>query len=311
VKLDPSLAHVETGPSSTPLVVGSSLVVLSNACQLRALEAATGKVLWQRDLVKEFGVTLRRGCSTSPLLEGGALLVQGGGRENDQRLLALDPATGKTLWTAKGAERTMYSSPVVSDIGGVRQVVVHHTLLGPPPKSALLGLRVEDRSVLWSRPMENLSFETPLVLPEGRVVLGTWTDTQAVRVRQAGGKFTTDPLWSSRDLVANVSPPVYADGHLYGFGGDFLACLEAATGRTVWKEKLYPGSVILVDGQLVVLSHSAGLLRVVEATPAGYKEKAKVEVLTRGARADAPPSFAAGPVFVRDDEQLVAVRIEG
>jgi hypothetical protein len=36
-----------------------------------------------------------------------------------------------------------------------------------------------------------------------------------------------------------------------------------------------------------------------------------VEVLTRGARAEAPPSFAAGHVFVRDDEQLVAVRIEG
>jgi outer membrane protein assembly factor BamB len=239
------------------------------------------------------------------------LLVQAGGRDNDQRLVGLELATGKTLWTSKGPERTLYSSPVVSDIGGVRQVILHHTVLEPQPRSALLGLRVSDQSVLWSRALENLSFETPLVMPEGRVALGTWTDTQVVRVSQANGQFTVAPQWSTKDLVASVSPPVYADGHLYGFGGDFLACLEAASGKTVWKEKLYPGSVILVDGHLVVLSVSAGLLRVVEATPAGYREKAKVEVLTRGARAEAPPSFAAGHVFVRDDEQLVAVRIDG
>jgi outer membrane protein assembly factor BamB len=311
VKLDPSIAASEQGPASTPLVAGKALVVLSGACQLRALDTASGKLLWHRDLAKDFKVAMRRGCSTSPLLEGGALLVQAGGRDNDQRLLALEPATGKTVWSAKGPERTLYSSPVVSDIGGVRQVVVHHTVLQPQPKSALLGLRVSDQSVLWTRPLENLSFDTPLVMPDGRVALATWSDMQVVRVSHAAGQFKADPLWSTKDLVSHVSPPVYADGHLYGFGGDFLACLDASTGRTVWKEKLYPGSVILVDGHLVVLSVSSGLLRVVEATPAGYREKAKLEVLTRGARAEAPPSFAAGHIFVRDDEQLVAVRIEG
>ena len=310
-KLDAAVPAAEGGPVSTPLVSGATLVTLSSACQLRALEAATGKVVWQRDLKADFAVNLRRGCATSPLLEGGHLIVQAGGRENEQRVVALEPATGRTVWSARGPERTTYTSPVVAEIGGVRQLVVHHTVVGPPMTSGLLGMRLSDQAVLWSRPLDKMSFDTPLVLPEGRVVLGTWSDTQAVRVTGEGGRLQAQPHWRTGDLVSYVSPPVFHDGHLYGFGGDFLACVEAAGGRTVWKERLYPGSVILVGDRLVVLSVTAGLLRVVQATPAGYREEAKLEVLNRGARADTPPSFAAGHVFVRNEEELVAVRVEG
>ena len=66
----------------------------------------------------------------------------------------------------------------------------------------------------------------------------------------------------------------------------------------------------LVSGDhLAALSVTSGLLRLVQATPAGYRELAKVEVLNRGARADTPPSFAAGHLFVRNDEEIVAVRV--
>jgi outer membrane protein assembly factor BamB len=312
-KLDPLVANVE-GPNSTPLVEGKTLVTLSTACQLRALDAATGSVVWQRDMKKDFGVTLGRGCQTSPLVEAGQLIVQAGGRENEQRVVAVEPATGKTLWSARGTERTTYTSPVVADIGGVRQLVVHHTIIGPPPRSALMGLRLTDQSVLWSRPLEKFSFETPLVLKDAAgatVVLASWSDASSVKVTSTGGTFQVQPGWQTADLSATASPPVFRDGHLYGFGGDFLACLDAASGRTVWKERLYAGSVILVGDRLVALSVTAGLVRLVHATPTGYKEDGKLEVFNRGARADTPPSFAAGQVFLRNDEEIVAVRVEG
>jgi hypothetical protein len=47
----------------------------------------------------------------------------------------------------------------------------------------------------------------------------------------------------------------------------------------------------------------------VEATPAGYREKARLEVLNRGARAETPPSFAGRRIFVRNDEEVVAVDV--
>jgi outer membrane protein assembly factor BamB len=311
VKLDPMAQGADGGPVSTPLVAGSTLVTLSSACQLRALDTATGRVAWHRDMKADFAVKLGRGCATSPLLEGGRVIVQAGGRENDQRVVALDAGTGATVWSSRGSERTTYTSPVVAEIGGVRQLVVHHTIIGPPAKSALMGLSLTDQAVLWNRPLEKMSFETPLVLASGTVVLGSWSDTSAVQVTGQAGRFEARPGWATADMSANVSPPVFHGGHLYGFGGDFLACVDAASGKTVWKEKIYGGSLILVGEHLAALSISSGVLRLIQATPAGYREVAKLEVLNRGARADTPPSFAAGHVFVRNDEDLVAVRVEG
>jgi outer membrane protein assembly factor BamB len=309
VRLDPSVTGADRGPGSTPLVDAGRLVVLTPACQLRALDAATGRTVWHRDLKADFAVVLRQGCATSPLLEDGTLVVQGGGRENDQRVLGLDPATGHTRWTARGTERTFYTSPVMAEIGGVRQLVVHHTVVGPPPRSGLMGLRWSDRSTLWSRAFDAASFDTPMVLSGGRVLLSTWNGTHLLQVTSAGGTFTAEPLWQTDAIKAYVSPPVHLDGHLYGFGDDFLTCVTAQGGKVLWKEKLYAGSAILVDGHLVLQSVTAGLLRVAEASPAGYKERARISVFNRGAAAEAPPSFADGRIFVRNDEEIVAVSI--
>ena len=155
-----------------------------------------------------------------------------------------------------------------------------------------------------------VSFETPLLLGGDRVALLTWNDMAAQQVKREGGAWRMDELWRSSDLTAAIAPPVLHEGHLYGFGGDDLACVEAATGKVAWKQRLYGGSAILVDGHLVVLSSASGEVRIVEATPAAYREKAKLAVLARGARSDAPPSFAAGLIFVRSDEELAAVSIE-
>jgi len=66
-----------------------------------------------------------------------------------------------------------------------------------------------------------------------------------------------------------------------------------------------------VDGHLIILSITAGLVRVVEATPAVYRERARLEALARGSRAETPPSVAGRRVFVRNDEEAVAVDVEG
>jgi outer membrane protein assembly factor BamB len=308
--LDPSVAALERGPVSTPAVRGPLVYVLSAACRLRALQAADGRAAWTRDLKAEFGVELRQGCQTSPLLEGGEVIVQGGGRENDRTLLAFDAATGAPSWSVRGAQRTFYTSPVVADLAGTRQVLVHHTVPGPPPISGLFAVGAGDHALLWQRTLErNMSFETPVVLPPDRVLLLTWNDAHAFRVSAREGALRAEPLWQTTDLTADVSPPVLHGGYLYGFGGDFLACLDAESGKLAWKEKLYRGSAILVDGHLVVLSVSSGLLRVVEPTPAGYREKARLEVLGRGPRAEIPPSFAEGRIFIRNEEELAAIEV--
>jgi outer membrane protein assembly factor BamB len=238
------------------------------------------------------------------------VVLQPGGA-SDHRLIALDARTGDLVWSAKGVERSNYSSPVAAFLTGVRQAVVHHVTADPPQKSGLSSFRLDDGALLWSRTFEaNASTETPLVLPGDRVLLLTWNDAKLARLTRAGERFDLEPLWAKPVLKSRISPPVYRDGHIFGFDGDDLVCVRAETGDVVWKQRTYAGSLILVDDTLVILSANAGLVWLVEATPSGFREKAQLEVLNRGAQTEAPPSFSDGTIFVRNDEEIAAVVIE-
>jgi outer membrane protein assembly factor BamB len=111
-------------------------------------------------------------------------------------------------------------------------------------------------------------------------------------------------------LRSRIAPPVHREGHIYGLNGDDLVCLRADTGDVVWKQRTYAGSLILVDDTLVLLSANAGLLRLVDASPTGFRERGQIEVLNRGAQTEAPPAFANGTIFVRNDEEIAAIAIE-
>ena len=79
-----------TGRACTPTIVGDTVVALSSQLALRCFDAATGKVLWTRDLMKEHnGRNIQWQNAASPLLEGGLLYVGGGGQ--GESLLAIDP----------------------------------------------------------------------------------------------------------------------------------------------------------------------------------------------------------------------------
>jgi len=295
------------GPPSTPAFEAGRVFTLSSACRLRAHDAASGRTLWEVDLKERFGTAFPVGCASSPFVEGGRLYLQAGGRE-DHRVAAFEAKTGEVAWTSKGAERSANASPVAADLGGVRQILVNHMAAGQ--RSGLTGLRLADGALLWSTTLpEGFSFDTPLVLPGDRVALQTVNDAHVLRVTRKDETWSVLPSWRTADLQAAVSPPVLHAGHLYGFGGDHLACVDAGTGKTVWKKKIYPGSLILLDGHLVILSTAAGLLRVVEASASGYREKARLELLSRGAQASAPPSYAGRRIFVRNEEEVVAVDI--
>jgi outer membrane protein assembly factor BamB len=304
--------HVEAAlaPVSTPAVEGERVFVLGTDCILRALSTLTGERAWQVDLKQRFASALRRGCESSPFVENGRVILQPGGVD-DHRLVALDARTGDLVWSAKGAERANYSSPVAADIAGVRQIVVHHVTAAPPQRSGLTGFRMDDGALLWSRTFEaNISTETPLVLSGDRALLVTWNDAKLAKVKRAGDRMEVEPLWAKPIFLSRISPPVHRDGHLYGFNGDDLVCIRADTGELAWKQRVYAGSLILVDDALVVLSANAGLIRVVEATPEGYRERGKLAVLNRGAQAESPPTFASGMIFVRNDEEIAAIVIE-
>jgi outer membrane protein assembly factor BamB len=310
VPLDAEIPDDERGPGSTPAVAGGLAFVLSPACQLRALDLATGKPAWHVDMKAQFESKARLGCVSSPLVDGDHVVVQTGAPE-DKRVVAVDRRTGALVWSAKGVARANYGAPGVRGTGAAREVLIHHTDVSESnPRGGVSALRASDGQLVWHHTLDRFwSWATPVPIGDDGVLVLTWND--AVLVKAPAASQPAKVLWRSPGLTAYVATPVYRDGHLYGHGGDFLRCIRASDGSTAWEERTYPGSVVLVDGHLVALSITAGLLRVVEATPLAYRERARLQVLEPGARAETPPSVVGRRIFLRNDEEVVAVDVLG
>ena len=102
-------------------------------------------------------------------------------------------------------------------------------------------------------------------------------------------------MWTTQEFGLHFNTPVYRDGYLYGFDGRnepdaSLACVDAATGKVVWRETpewtetvenngrpqpqlvgTYRGSLLAVDGQFLCLGELGHLLWL-DLTPKGYKQ---------------------------------------
>lgn len=91
------------GPGCTPTVDGDRLYVIGLDGKLVCLQAADGKVVWQKSLVADFGGTIPAwSYRESPLIDGDKVICTPGAPE--AMLAALDKKTGATVWRARHDE---------------------------------------------------------------------------------------------------------------------------------------------------------------------------------------------------------------
>jgi len=90
-------AQSKEGPSASPTVDGDRLYVMGLAGNVVCLQAASGKVLWQRHLMADFGGRMPMwSYRESPLVDGEMVICTPGGDETT--LVALNKLTGETIW---------------------------------------------------------------------------------------------------------------------------------------------------------------------------------------------------------------------
>ncbi len=300
---DPSRSSGERveSPSSTPATDGERVFAIHPAGLLFALAATDGALLWSRDLASDFGASPPSyGMSTSPVLSEGRLSVLAGGREG-HNLIVFDPESGDVLAASGPAEQSSYSTPVTGTLAGEPQLIV-------PAGDRLYGLRAESIEPAWSHAGIPFPDRSPLVLPDGRIF--TAYQEYAAMVEVAPGSRTARELWRSELLSNSYSPAVHHQGSLYGIGGGQILCLDAATGKALWRQRLGRGSLIRIDDHLAVFGSMSGRLHLVPASPAGFMQIASLPVFPRGDHGATPPSFGAGRIFVRGSGEIVAVRLE-
>jgi len=288
------------GPRSTPTVDGDRVYVLSSKGKLYALERAGGKKLWRRDLRKSFGSHIPYfGFSTSPLIEDDLLLMEAGG-EAGRALVALNKNNGEVVW-ATHTDEAAYSSPIAVSYNGIRQIVFLAA-------TTLVSVAPEDGRIYWQYPWtETLNITTPIFVPDDKIFISSGYDKGAAlfKMKDSDTGLAVEKIWQSRVMKSHFNSAVLHGEYLYGFDNAVLKCVEADTGEELWKARTVgKGSLIYGDGHLLILGEN-GKLGLVEATPEGYREKARVQALH--GKCWTPPTLSGGKLYLRDDKEIICL----
>ncbi|MCI0685492.1 MAG: PQQ-binding-like beta-propeller repeat protein [Gemmataceae bacterium] len=291
------------GPKSSPSLAGGRLFTISVTGILTAWDAASGKRLWQFDSSDRFKKSHPRwGAAMSPIVDGDRVIAHFG---TDRRgaLIALDAATGKEVWR-QGDFGPSYSSPLVVEIHGVRQVIDWN-------ERTLAGVDAKSGRKLWnvSAPGDFIDQNMPTpVFHDGRVLLGA--ENRGIRClvpRLENGEWDVDEPWHQTKAALNMSTAVMNGGLLYGFshyGKGRFFCLDPKTGDILWEGPERTGDNVMflsIPGHVVALVND-GMLRIIAASGAGYREVASYRVAED--RTWAPPVLLDRGILVKDLEHL-------
>lgn len=283
------------GPVSTPVADDSFVFALGPRGRLFAVQSGTGEEVWSVSLAKKYGSRAPFwGFATTPVLYGDVVIVQANG-VNGHGLIAFDKRTGEYVWH-RDAGHAEYRSPVLANIDGKHQVIA----CGP---NETVSVDPESGRVLWRYAGGIANDQSPVYLGERKILLSRG-GSQVIELndRQSGAR----QLWRSREFAGNYDVPAHHDGYLYGFTNRYLTCVDAATGKRVWRSRPPGGKgLIIVDGHLIVFGDRGDVV-VAEASPRGYIEKSRANV-SDGA-AYSWPAFASETIVVRNLKHLVALK---
>jgi outer membrane protein assembly factor BamB len=291
------------GPRSTPTIDGDRVYALSETGDLACLRVSDGTVVWQRNILKEFrGDNPYWLLSESPLVDGNMVIVTPGGR--GAGVVALDKMSGKTIWTSKElSDGAGYSSPIVADVGGVRTIMTFTADAG-------VGVRASDGKLMWRNSQAangTANIATP-VYSDGRVFFTSSYGTGAslLGLKATGNEVRAQEIYFTRDMKNHHGGVVLVKGHIYGYNDSILTCLEFASGKVIWRDRsVGKGAVTYADGHLYILSEN-NVVGLVEATPAGYKEKGRFSITDQGLPSWAHPVVSGGRLYIRNQGTLTS-----
>jgi len=224
-------------------------------------------------------------------------------------VVALDKATGKTIWTTQGfSEQSAYCSPILIERGGRRLVVTitARSIVGLDPGTGVL---------VWRQSIdpeaEDPNHSVSPVYAEGRLYAtsGHGEGGQMLEVSPDGGQVSLK--WTDTTLNCLHGGLVLDAGYLYGSNtkGKWI-CLNAANGTVMYIDKgVGMGSLVYADGMLYCYGEK-GTAGLVEATPKGYTLVSSFMIERGKGPHWAHPVISGGRLYLRHDTFLMVFDVK-
>ena len=279
-----------------------------------------GNERWRQDLGTDYEHQWGPNAA-SPVLVGDVLLVSAGPGVAT-RLIAVDKLTGEMLWKQELPEaasesakdfRGSWATPLIVETGKAREA-----LIGFPGFVGAFAL--DSGAERWRiTGLSDLCY-TNVVSGGGRAAYlcgygGPGIGFRLPEPGESGDLTESHRLWADPPRGQNQNPQRIGSGqvvgdHLYLLNEPgVIQCLEMATGKSAWKERLSRrkswSSMNLVGGRLYI-NDVAGTTFVVAPDPGGLNLLATNE-LGAGLHTNASLAFAGGRIFLRTDTVLFAI----
>lgn len=311
------------GPRATPTWYQNRVYFAAPDGTVGCLNAVDGRLIWSRNPKQHYhGQGTDFGCSCSPLVVDGKLIVPVGGRTAS--VVALNADDGTEAW-ASGDAPASYCTPVPISFQGRKHVV---TLL----ENSLAAFDLQSGTRLW-----NLEFSqgydehaaAPLYHEPHLMIAGPFrsgaklfriSGTQGDPSRQDAppAELTIKPVWENLKFSNDVASSVLLEGFVYGFDlkdaqsrlnrpsrGEFR-CLDFATGKAKWSTtRVGQANIIVADGKLLLFNDNGELI-LARADPEQYTELARTTVF-RDEICWTPPALHRGRLYLRTQSRAVCL----
>ncbi len=281
----------EGGPAATPTVSGDSVYTFSKNGDAIRFKAATGKVVWHKNLNKELGVKHPNWYfAGSPFVIDNLVILNAGTAG-----IALNKADGSLIWT-NGNGPAGYATAVPFTMGSQKCVAI----FGFGDIIGLIAATGRQVCQFAWKTSYDINAADPII-SGNTIFISSGYNKGCALFKIGPGKLTE--IWRNKNMCNHVSSCVLWKGHIYGFNGQQgsggkLTCLNYQTGEVKWSQKgMGTGSLMLADGKLIMLSNR-GKLVTAPASPEGFKELSSAQILT--GKCWTVPVLANGRIYARN-----------
>lgn len=293
------------GPRATPTFHEGKIYTLGATGLLNCLEAATGRAVWSRDIVKDSGAAVPQwGFSASPLVAAGVVTVFAGS-DDEKSVLGYDAASGNQVWLA-GEGKLSYCSTQLSKLCGVEQVVV-------ATEKGATAFDPAGGKILWEHawPSDAQRVIQPAIVGDSDVLIGTGfgMGLRRVHVGHQGEDWTTEEVWTTRAIKPYFNDLVVHGDYLYGFDSGLFTCVSLADGKLKWRVRGYGNGevVLLADQDLLLVLSETGDVVLIDAIPDRHNERGRFKAIE--GKTWNHPVVAHGKLFVRNGEEAACFEL--
>jgi len=286
--------------ASTPATDGQRVYAIFANGDLAAYDFQ-GRLVWARSL----GIPKNQYGHASSLVTWQDRVIvqfdQGTARDKLSRLMALEGATGKTIWETPRPVPNSWASPIVAQTAAGPQIIT----CGDP---WVIAYQPSDGTEIWrANCLRQDVGPSPTSRDSVVYVANQFPQVSAIRTDGRGDVTATGLLWMGEDGLPDICSPLATPEYLLLLASSgTLTCYRRTDGKKLWEhdfETNFKSSPSLVGSTVYVISEE-GKGWVVQPGPDGVKPLAESNL---GEPCVTSPAFQDGRIYLRGQTHLFCI----